>query len=415
MPRPPFAPPPGASRRPARAAGAVAWRLPGPLGAAARGRRRERRRARTARSRRRFAPAVTLSQVLAREGFGAAGGQRHHGAREARRSEDDPGRPEVLRAPRRHGHARVLRVPAVGRPALHRRARGATAPGPRSKAEQAVETQTVEAGGVVESSLYESVQKAGESTTLVEPARRAVRVGRELLRRHAPGRSLEGRRREAAPGRQVLQVRHASWRPSTAARRAPSARSTSRAATAKATPGRYYDEHGQAIIEDHAQDAAALRAHQLEVRSQALPPHPPRREGAPGHRLRRARGHARLGVGRRPRRRGRDEARLGQHGRASRTRTASTRATTTCRASRAGCTPASSSSRRTSSASWARPACRPGRTCTSASRRTAPSSIPTRCRSAATPRWPTAAGFLDAIRPRLAALKNIQPGAVARN
>jgi murein DD-endopeptidase MepM/ murein hydrolase activator NlpD len=35
------------------------------------------------------------------------------------------------------------------------------------KTEQPVETKTIEAGGIVESSLYESVQKAGESTSLV--------------------------------------------------------------------------------------------------------------------------------------------------------------------------------------------------------------------------------------------------------
>ena len=55
---------------------------------------------------------------------------------------------------------------------------------------------------------------------------------------------------------------------------------------------------GRRSPKTHAEDAAALRAHQLEVRSQALPPDPARREGAPGHRLRRA-GRARRS-GRRP-------------------------------------------------------------------------------------------------------------------
>ena len=64
---------------------------------------------------------------------------------------------------------------------------------------------------------------------------------------------------------------------------------------ARDRPGKYYDDHGQALSKTHAEDAAALRAHQLEVRSQALPPHPPRREGAPRHRLRRARSARRSG------------------------------------------------------------------------------------------------------------------------
>ena len=46
---------------------------------------------------------------------------------------------------------------------------------------------------------------------------------------------------------------------------------------------------------------------------------------------------------------------------------------------------------------------------------TAPSSTPASCRSTATPPVPDRGAFIDAIRPRIAALKAIQLGAVAHN
>ena len=152
---------------------------------------------------RKFGNAVTLSQVLEREGFGPGGprvvaalsklvdpktiqpGQKYFVRL------DDTGTPEAFE----YQPSVVLRY------IVERDDQGLWS---ARKAEQAVETKTIEAGGIVESSLYESVQKAGESTSLRELARRAVRVGRELLHGPAPRRSLEGRRREAAPRRQVL-------------------------------------------------------------------------------------------------------------------------------------------------------------------------------------------------------------------
>jgi murein DD-endopeptidase MepM/ murein hydrolase activator NlpD len=115
---------------------------------------------------RRFANAVTLSQVLAREGFGSdglkvvaaltklvdpktiQGGQKYF----VRLGEE--GAPESFE----YQPSPVLRY------IVEKDESGAW--GAR-KAEQAVELKTVETGGLVESSLYESVQKAGESTSLV--------------------------------------------------------------------------------------------------------------------------------------------------------------------------------------------------------------------------------------------------------
>lgn len=109
----------------------------------------------------------TLGQVLAREGFGAAapdvvaalsklvdprsirGGQRY-----SVRLGDD-GTPEAFE----YQPSAVLRY-AVERV-------GDDGPWKARKLEAAVELKTANAGGVVESSLYESVQKSGESTALV--------------------------------------------------------------------------------------------------------------------------------------------------------------------------------------------------------------------------------------------------------
>ncbi|HVU51894.1 MAG TPA: peptidoglycan DD-metalloendopeptidase family protein, partial [Polyangia bacterium] len=115
---------------------------------------------------RRFASAVTLSQVLAREGFAAdglkvvaalsklvdpktiQGGQRYFVRL------DETGAPESFE---------YQPTPAL-RYIVERQDDGAWL---ARKAEQPVETKTIEVGGLVESSLYESVQKAGESTSLV--------------------------------------------------------------------------------------------------------------------------------------------------------------------------------------------------------------------------------------------------------
>ncbi len=114
-----------------------------------------------------FNNADTLGQVLAREGFGPAG-------------------PQVIAVlaklcdPRsiRGGQKYVVRLGEDGAPASFEYQASAilrylvekdeeTGSWKGRKLEAAVELKTVAAGGVVDSSLYESVQKAGESTVLV--------------------------------------------------------------------------------------------------------------------------------------------------------------------------------------------------------------------------------------------------------
>jgi murein DD-endopeptidase MepM/ murein hydrolase activator NlpD len=115
---------------------------------------------------RRFANAITLSQVLAREGFAAdgmkvvaalsklvdpktiQGGQRYYVRL------DETGAPESFE----YQPTQALRY------IVEKQDDGSWA---ARKAEQPVEAKTIEVGGLVESSLYESVQKAGESTSLV--------------------------------------------------------------------------------------------------------------------------------------------------------------------------------------------------------------------------------------------------------
>jgi murein DD-endopeptidase MepM/ murein hydrolase activator NlpD len=111
--------------------------------------------------------ADTLGQVLSREGFGPAG-------------------PQVVAVlaklvdPRniRGGQKYIVRLGDDGTPASFEYQPSAilrylvekdedTGTWKARKLEAAVELKTAEAGGVVESSLYESVQKAGESTALV--------------------------------------------------------------------------------------------------------------------------------------------------------------------------------------------------------------------------------------------------------
>jgi murein DD-endopeptidase MepM/ murein hydrolase activator NlpD len=113
-----------------------------------------------------FGTADTLGQVLAREGFGASTGnivaalaklmdpKTIQGGQKYFVRMDDSGAPEGFE----------YQPSAVLRYIVERDDEGSWQ---ARKAEQAVEVQTIEAGGLVESSLYESVQKAGESTTLV--------------------------------------------------------------------------------------------------------------------------------------------------------------------------------------------------------------------------------------------------------
>ncbi|MDB4981116.1 MAG: Peptidase [Myxococcales bacterium] len=113
-----------------------------------------------------FSNAATLGQVLAREGFGAQAGNvisalaKLVDPKTIRPGQkylvrlDDSGVPEAFE----YQPSVVLRY------LVERDENGAWN---GHKSEQPVETKTIEAGGVVESSLYESVQKTGESTTLV--------------------------------------------------------------------------------------------------------------------------------------------------------------------------------------------------------------------------------------------------------
>jgi murein DD-endopeptidase MepM/ murein hydrolase activator NlpD len=114
-----------------------------------------------------FGNADTLGQVLAREGFGPAGPQV---AAVLAKLVD----PRSIRG----GQKYIVRLGDDGTPAsfeyqasailryLVEKDEDASAWKAR-KLEAAVELKTADAGGIVESSLYESVQKAGESTALV--------------------------------------------------------------------------------------------------------------------------------------------------------------------------------------------------------------------------------------------------------
>jgi murein DD-endopeptidase MepM/ murein hydrolase activator NlpD len=115
-----------------------------------------------------LSPADTLGQLLAREGFGPAGPsviaalaklvdpKTIRGGQKYVVHVDDQGAPQGFE----YQPTAVLRfiVERDQTPARAWKAR---------KVEQPVETKVVEAGGLVDSSLYESVQKAGESSALV--------------------------------------------------------------------------------------------------------------------------------------------------------------------------------------------------------------------------------------------------------
>jgi murein DD-endopeptidase MepM/ murein hydrolase activator NlpD len=115
---------------------------------------------------RRFANNVTLGAVLSREGFGPAGPsviaalsklvdpKSIQGGQKYFVRLDETGAPESFE----------YQPSAALRYIVERQDSGAWT---AHKAEQPVESKIIEAGGVVESSLYESVQKAGESTSLV--------------------------------------------------------------------------------------------------------------------------------------------------------------------------------------------------------------------------------------------------------
>ena len=116
---------------------------------------------------RKIGPADTLGQVLTREGFGAAASavvaalgrltdpKLIRGGQVYRVQLDDDGTPTLFE----YRPTPILRYVVEKGSGKE----GWTA----RKLEQAVDTHAVEAAGVVDSSLYESVQKSGESTVLV--------------------------------------------------------------------------------------------------------------------------------------------------------------------------------------------------------------------------------------------------------
>jgi murein DD-endopeptidase MepM/ murein hydrolase activator NlpD len=192
-----------------------------------------------------FAPAVTLSQVLQREGFGAQtfnviaalsklvdpktiqGGQKYFVRL------DDDGTPESFE----YQPSVVLRY------FVERQDDGTWE---ARKAEQSVETQIVQAGGAVESSLYESVQKSGESTTLVGPFVELFAWDVNFYVDTHPGDVWK-----IVIEKQLLGGKFYKYGRILAAEysgKAGSFRAFYFAGrNGKAVPGRYYDEKGQAI------------------------------------------------------------------------------------------------------------------------------------------------------------------------
>ena len=197
----------GRATRPARAASP-----------ASRSRSRPRPKAR----RRRRRPAAGVEKTFAaNDTLGAGDGarrvrqrrrQRHRRAHQAGRSAQHPGRPEVRR-PRPATTARRTRSSTSRRPrcaiwsSATTATRAASGTGRARKLEANVEIRIVEAGGTVESSLYESVQKTGESTTLVGQLVELFAWDVNFYIDTHPGDHWKVRDREAVPGRPVLQVR----------------------------------------------------------------------------------------------------------------------------------------------------------------------------------------------------------------
>lgn len=186
----------------------------------------------------------TLGALLAREGFGADGpkvvvalsrltdpklirGGQHYLVRV-----DDEGTPEAFE----YHPSAVLRFLVEKQPDGLWKGR---------KVEQAVDTRTAEVAGVVESSLYESVQKSGESTSLVSLLVELFAWDVNFYVDTHPGDHWKvivekqylggqfykyGALLAAEYGGKVGTFRAFYWKP-------PGAK----------TPGKYYDERGQAI------------------------------------------------------------------------------------------------------------------------------------------------------------------------
>jgi murein DD-endopeptidase MepM/ murein hydrolase activator NlpD len=192
-----------------------------------------------------FGPADTLGQVLAREGFGGAGPsvigalsklvdpKTIRGGQKYLVHLDEEGGPDSFE----YVASPVLRY-------IVERVEGDGAGWKARKVEQAVEIRTAEIGGVVDSSLYESVQKAGESSALVSVLVEMFAWDVNFYTDTQPGDHWKvivekqflggqyykyGRVLAAEYGGKLGTFRAFYWAPK------------------GASSGKYYDEHGQAV------------------------------------------------------------------------------------------------------------------------------------------------------------------------
>jgi murein DD-endopeptidase MepM/ murein hydrolase activator NlpD len=188
-------------------------------------------------------PSDTLGKVLAREGFGASGPnviaqlsklmdpRAIQGGHVYRVVLDDEGTPELFE----YRPSAVLRFIAE---------RGPDGAWTARKIEQPVEVQTIQVGGVVESSLYESVQKTGESTALVSLLVDLFAWDVNFYTDTQPGDHWK-----VIVEKQLLGGKYYKYGRVVAAEYGGRA-GTFRAfywAPRGATAGKYYDEHGQAV------------------------------------------------------------------------------------------------------------------------------------------------------------------------
>jgi murein DD-endopeptidase MepM/ murein hydrolase activator NlpD len=199
---------------------------------------------------RKFGNADTLGQVLAREGFGPAGPKviallaklvdpkTIRGGQTYVVRLDDEGAPESFE----YRASAILRfiVDRSGDRSVDRSDGAWEA----RKVEQPVESRTIEVGGLVESSLYESVQKTGESTALVALLVDLFAWDVNFYTDQQPGDHWK-----VIVEKQLLAGKHYRYG------RVLAAEYGGRVGTFRAFyfaprsggPGRYYDEKGQAI------------------------------------------------------------------------------------------------------------------------------------------------------------------------
>jgi murein DD-endopeptidase MepM/ murein hydrolase activator NlpD len=193
---------------------------------------------------RRFAANATLGQVLAREGFGPAGPnviasltklvdpKTIQGGQKYFVRLDETGTPESFEYQPSPALRYIVERQDDGGWQAH-------------KAEQPVETKTVEVGGLVESSLYESVQKAGESASLVGLLVELFAWDVNFYTDTHPGDHWK-----VVVEKQVLGGKFYKYGKLLAAEyggKVGTFRAFYFAGRTGKQPGHYYDEHGQAI------------------------------------------------------------------------------------------------------------------------------------------------------------------------